>query len=43
METLEPYLLSLKTVVPKNKMEFNEIKREGEMEDLLDDLEVATQ
>ena len=42
-ETLEPYLLSPRAVVPKNKMVFNGIKREGEMEDLLDYLEAATQ
>lgn len=42
-ETLAPYLLSPKTVVPKNKMVFNGIKRQGEMEDLLRYLEVATQ
>lgn len=42
-ETLEPYLLSPKTLVPKNKMVFNGIKREGEMENLLKYLEVATQ
>lgn len=41
--TLEPYLLSPKTVVPKNKMMFNGIKRAGEMEDLLEYLSVATQ
>ncbi len=42
-ETLEAYLLSPKTVVPKNKMVFNGIKREGEMENLLEYLRVATQ
>ena len=41
--TLEPYLLSPKTVVPNNKMMFNGIKRAGEMEDLLEYLSVATQ
>lgn len=42
-ETLDAYLLSPKTVVPRNKMVFNGIKREGEMENLLEYLEVATQ
>lgn len=42
-ETLRPYLFSPKTMIPKNRMMFNGVQRDGEMEDLLDYLYIATQ
>ncbi len=42
-ETLRLYLFSPRTMIPKNRMMFNGVQRDGEMEDLLDYLIIATQ
>ena len=41
-DTLKPYLLNPKAIVPKNKMAFNGLKREGELENLIEYLKAST-